>query len=245
MMYLSKPSVSEIVKKQYLYKLKSVNVYTPLVLVQLMAVLFSLISTSSSGSYSGGVGIMRAHYSVDVVIGFTLVWAFIISFTMATKVYREDDFTFVTNRLTYSLSNILFLVSITIFAAITSILSGHLLNVVASIYHSNKPSIFYHDLDITLKMYLTGIVVTILIMLFVSSIGYFVGVLTQLLPTLKFVLPVVFIGMFMMQLSFIPTIFEFYFQEKIFSLFLLKQLVTVFLLFSATVYLSKRMEVRQ
>ncbi|MDX5474383.1 MAG: hypothetical protein LPK00_02500 [Bacillaceae bacterium] len=244
-MYLSKPSVSEVVKKQYLYKLKSLNVFTPLVLVQVMAIFFALLGTGSSGTFSSGLGISRIHYSVDVVIGFTLVWAFIISFTMSTKMYREDDFTFVTNRLTYSLSNILFLVSIGIFAAITSILSGHLLNVIVSIYQWNKPSLFYHDLDITFMMYLTGILVTIVIMLFVSSIGYFVGVLTQLLPFLKFVLPVVIIGMLMMQVSLVPTLFSFYFQEKVVSIFLIKHILTIVLMFAATVYLSKRMEVRQ
>ena len=245
MMYLSKPSVSEIVKKQYFYKLKSVNVFTPLVLVQSMAILFSLFATGSSSSYSGGVGVSIKHYSVDVVIGFTLVWAFIISVTMATKVYREDDFTFVTNRLTYTLSNIAFLITVSVFAAITSILSGHLLNVVVSIYQWNKSSIFFHDLDITTAMYVTGILSTIVIMLFVSSLGFFAGVLIQRFPLLKFILPAVIIGLLMMQASFVPIIFEFYFLEKVFSLFLLKQLVTMIVLFTVTVYLSNRMEVRQ
>ena len=245
MMYLSKPSVSDIVKKQYFYKLKSVNVFTPLVLVQLMAILFSIFGTGSSSSYSGGIGVTIKHYSVDVVIGFTIVWAFIISVTMATKVYREDDFTFVTNRLTYSLSNVVFLVSISVFAAITSILSGHLMNVVISIYQWNNSFLFMRDLEITFIMYVTGVLVTIVIMLFVSSIGYFTGVLMQFLPLLKFVLPVVVIGMLMIQVPFIPTIFEFYFLEKVFSLFLLKQVVTMIVLFTLAVYLSNRMEVRQ
>ena len=100
------------VKKQYFFKLKAnIDAFSSLVWIQLLAHLFSLGGVASMGMGGTNLSVDVKYYSADLVIGFTMLWAFVTAITITTKPYRNHDFTFVTNRLSSSLSNILFLLT--------------------------------------------------------------------------------------------------------------------------------------
>src|SRR5699024_5729575 len=89
--------------------------------------LFSLGGVGQGGSGSFEISINRHYYTVDYVIAFTMIWAFITSIQMTTREYRQDDFTFVTNRLSGNLSNIAFLFTASVIGGVLAVLSDFLL----------------------------------------------------------------------------------------------------------------------
>src|SRR5690606_14116494 len=116
-----------VVKKQYVFKLKAyLGVFTSLLAVQLLAILFSGSGVSSSGSGMNDMHIRVHFYSADMVLVFTFIWAFIISMLLTTKVNRYPDFTFVSYRLSSNLANIYFLVTASIIAGTSAMLSSYL-----------------------------------------------------------------------------------------------------------------------
>ena len=103
-MSLSRTSLMEVVKRQYLFKLKSfIQVFMTLVVLQLLAMLFSFNGVGMMGSSNGSVEMDIQYYSADIVVVFTMLWAFITAILITTKAYRNDDFAFVTNRLSSNL----------------------------------------------------------------------------------------------------------------------------------------------
>ena len=73
------------------------------------------------------------YYSADLVIVFTMLWSFVTAITITTKPFRNHDFTFVSNRLSSSLSNILFLLTTSFIGSITALFSGNLVKLLVSV----------------------------------------------------------------------------------------------------------------
>ena len=108
-MSLLTTNVSQTVKKQFFFKLKAnIDSLSSLIWIQLLAILFSFGGVSSMWSSNGEASIEVQYFTSDIVVVFTFIWSFVTAITITTKPYRHHDFTFVTNRLSSSLSNILF-----------------------------------------------------------------------------------------------------------------------------------------
>ncbi|WP_078379868.1 hypothetical protein [Sutcliffiella halmapala] len=250
-MSLTKVTLVDVVKKQYFYKLKAFSgVYTSLILVQLIALLFSFVSSigSSSSSSSEGLTVSASFYSVDMVISFTMLWAFITAINVTTKAYRNDDFTFVTNRLSSDLSNIAFLFTVSCIGALTALLSSFPLKI--ALYFTTEQPIHYTSLLATPGILFAGIGATILYNIMFAALGYLIGTLIQLHSILKIVLPVAFFGMFfgwviLGYADIISSIATFYFQEDSICLFIQKVFVTVIAFFSCSVLIFRGVEVRK
>src|SRR5699024_6157363 len=128
-------------KKQYRYKLKAnIDSLSSLVSIQLVALILSAIAGngSSGGSNSNGFEYYATFYSADIVITFTFIWAFTTAITITTKAYRNHDFSFITNRTISSLSNVLFLATISLLGSTTAILSENLLKIIAFFRFGNQ-----------------------------------------------------------------------------------------------------------
>src|SRR6476660_9775510 len=142
MMSLTKVNLAETVKKQYKFKLKAnIDVFSSLVWIQLLAILFSLGGVASMGGGSVDLNFNVKYYSADLVVVFTMLWSFVTAITITTKPYRNHDFTFVSNRLSSSLSNILFLLTVSFIGSITATLAGNLVKLLVSILF--KQEIFH------------------------------------------------------------------------------------------------------
>lgn len=247
MMSLTTLSTGNLVKKQFQYKMKAyIGVFGSLMVIQILAILFSLgggSGMSGGGTYALSVNIR--YYSADMVIAFTMLWAFISAILVTTKAYREDDFTFVTNRITANLSNIAFLGIASIIGGITAILSGFLLKTLMY-YILDYGQIIGISTTPGIQEFMVGLFATVMLVFLCSSLGYLVGTLVQLSKLFIVVLPVVIFG-FEITSSIYPLIpiGEFYFQEQSFIVFLVKILITIAILFSVTGILSNRMEVRR
>lgn len=247
-MSLTSVNLWETVKKQYVYKLQAnIDAFSSLIGIQLLALLFSIGGVGSAGMGGPNININIKYYSADLVIGFTLIWAFIIAIIITTQPYRNYDFTFITNRLSSSLSNILFLLTASIVGSITAILSGNLLKIIAHLFLNDQ---IYNGASTGLPEFLMGMGVTILYVFLVSSIGYFIGTLAQVSKWFIILIPVLFFGILFLGASmqkepFLISVFKFYVMESMLSLFMIKVVATIAVLFTAAISILNRLEVKR
>lgn len=247
-MSLSEVNLGSLVKKQFLYKIRAyTGVFSSMLLLQIIAIFFSF-GSGSRGLTSSSLDVNISFSSAETVIIFTMLWAFINAINIITKKYREDDFAFVTNRMTSNLSNILFLLFASIIGGITAILSVFLIRVISYFVLGNQSIIGYNALYSTQEVF-SGIMVTILYLLLFCSLGYLAGTITQLHRSLVVVVPVVIVGLLisvgLMGSSVILHMIEFYAMETNAPLFVCKTLITSILLFTGAIMISNRLEVRQ
>ncbi|ALX49291.1 hypothetical protein AOX59_12245 [Lentibacillus amyloliquefaciens] len=248
-MSLTKPSLVKLVQKQFRFKLKNFSgMFSTLITLQLIGLLFSLGATSNF--YSGGaiVDLEISYYSADIVFVFTILWGFISAVLMKTKAYREDDFAFVTNRLSSNLSNIAFLFSASIVGGVTAILSGYLLKVIAYFFFNFTPIIQTGLVDTPMEL-LTGMLSASLFIFLFASAGYLIGTLVHLHKSFAYITPVAVIGLLIIgdrgsSGHLLIEAGNFYFNETSFWLFACKILITAGLLLAGSFVVSQRLEVR-
>ncbi|MQR95969.1 hypothetical protein [Fictibacillus phosphorivorans] len=247
-MYLAEVKTWDIVKKQYRYKLKSYfGVFTSLIVIQLLAVLFSFNGTGMGGGSSNSLSYEFYYYTSDIILVFMMIWAFITAIIITTRAYRYDDFSFVTNRTISQISNILFLISASIFAGITVYLSTHLFQILA-FYFKDNYSIIVDSLSFT--EFVMGMITSILYIFLFASAGYLVGILIQLHKGFLLIIPtILFGGLILDGIGGDPRIFvnitKFFGDETSFLLFICKVAIVSAILLLASIGIANRMEVRK
>lgn len=245
-MSLSRISLQQIVKKQVSYKLRAyIQVFLSLVFIQALGILFSFNGVGMMGTSSNTFEIDVHFYSADIVVVFTMLWAFITAILITTQAYRNDDFALITNRLTSNLSNMLFLLTASLVGGLTALLSSHVIRIL--MYFMGHTEYFITPTGAS--EWIIGFIATILYVLLCSAIGYFFGTLVQLHKIFAVLLPIAFLGILIlgagtMNETIIHKVFEFIFEESSLALFMVKIGVLVALLFSGSALMSNRMEVK-
>lgn len=246
-MSLATANLWEMVRKQFVFKLRAnIDAFSSLIWIQLIAILFSVGGSSSSMTSSELFQIEVKYYSSDLVIVFTMIWAFVSAITITTKPYRYQDFTFVTNRISSNLSNMLFLLSVSMLGAITAILSKYLLQVIGYFVVNEQMYTTVTDSG----TFFLGVAISFLYIFCISSIGYLIGALVQISKLFAVIIPVLIIGILFLEASLgrdatIVKIFEFYILEPSAFVFSLKILFTTTFFFLASLAIFNRMEVKR
>lgn len=251
MMSLIETNVWEITKKQFLYKLKSyTGAFSALLSMHMIAILFSLGGVGTSSSTLNSMHVIVQCYSSDMIIAFTLIWAFIIGITITKKAYRHSDFAFVSNRFTSNLSNLLFLFTASLVGGVSSLLVGNVFKFIMFLYFGSENSIGGTLLPHPLELFL-GMISTSLYIFLLSVVGYFFGILVQLHKGFFIFLPGFFLGIIFFEISsdgktsILEEIFNLFYQEHSIILFILKVFLMIASLFCCTILISNRMEVRK
>jgi hypothetical protein len=248
MMYLAEVKAWDIIKKQYRYKLKAYfGVFTSLVVIQILVILFSFNGTGMSGGSSASLDYEVRYLTSDFLQVFMMIWAFITAVLITTKAYRFEDASFVTNRWISHVSNGLFLFTASVFAGITVYLAGHLFKVITFLMKEHSTLIVE---SLTAAGLLTGIFASILYIFLFASMGYFVGMLVQVNKAFTVVVPVLFVGALILDgLSGDPALLvnaaSFFGSEPSMIVFLVKILGVSFLLLLGSMGVSSRLEVRK
>ena len=249
-MYLTEPQLTDIVKKQFLHKLKAyIGVFSSLLVMQLIGIILGF-GTGSGGSSSGGA--LTVNYSFltgDVPVIFTLLWAFSIGILVTTLAYRNDAFSFVSNRLSHNISSFLFLLFASVIAGTLATLAGSIIKFISS-FQSNplfaETSVLSSSPADFFIMTLTSVLYTVLL----ASLGYVVGSFIQ---RSKFVLPILIAAIFVIPLlqlntggqDMIANIVAFFGTETSLLLFLIKIIVTISLFFAISIGVTTKTEVRK
>jgi hypothetical protein len=248
-MFLTGPSLFSAVRNQYRFKARTNSgLMVTLAGAQLLALLLSLggLSTSSVG-FADGTQMVVRYISTDIVIVFSLFWAFAGGITIAGNGFRHD-FAFVSNRLSSHLSGILLLITAAVLAGTTATLAAGFLRVAAFFLHSGVDT--GAGFWIAPQSLLAGILTSSLYAFLLASIGYFCSMLALRNRAYVGLLAGLFIGTLVAEARYtgnaqlINRLLMFFYQETSFIYFTLKVLAVSSLLLAAIVYFSRRMEVR-
>ncbi|TFB22785.1 hypothetical protein E3U55_05995 [Filobacillus milosensis] len=241
-MSFNQPSVSSAVKNQYLYKLKGYSsVFVALMTVQIIAMFFGVLGgVGQYGTSNGSMYLDLYYVSGDLIFAFTCIWAFVIAFTMDSKTNRQAMQVFVTNQLTRHLANGIYLVTLSIIGAITVLLGGFFIKSIVMIL--NGPESTFIFVGYTIGDFFIGLATTSLYLLLCSAVGYFAGKIASMGLVAKLVLIIGFLSVLFYN-GLIERISEFFIMEDVFSIFILKVLVTSLVAYVMAIWLSKQLEV--
>ncbi|MBE1555773.1 hypothetical protein [Sporosarcina limicola] len=246
-MYLTEPRLTDIVKKQFLYKLNAyTGVFSSLLIMQLIGLFFGF-NTGGGSSGSESLTINWRSLSGDMAVIFTLFWAFSTGILITTLAYRNDAFSFVSTRLSHHVSSFLFLLVMSCIAGITAPLASSVIKLISLFQHNavfiETSGLFASPVDFFIRI-ATAVIYTILF----AGFGYVIGSLIQLS---KLVIPFLVIGLFILPLfnisgtGFIEYMVIFFGFETSLLIFLVKVLITVLVLFAISVAITNKTEVRK
>ncbi|WP_226086844.1 hypothetical protein [Mesobacillus sp. S13] len=249
MMYLTKVSLWDVVKKQFRFKLKSYRgVFTSLMMLQVIGLLFSLGGEGGSGGGSETFSYDTNYYSGNFILAFMMIWAFISAIVVTTQAYRYDDYSFVANRLSSHLSNILFLGWASIIGGVTFLLASQSLKL-AILFQQNRE--FIESQPMTVLQMGEGLGATILYLFLFTALGYLVGMLVQRNRIFMIILPALLFGSIFMNVllesesTLVIDIGQIFVRETSFVLFLIKVLLASSLLYGVAAWISNSLEVRK
>ncbi|WP_238881672.1 hypothetical protein [Clostridium sp. YIM B02551] len=257
MMYLTENSLLNITKKQYFFKLKTnIGLFFSLIVVHFFATLLTMNALRISSTSGSGVSVDFFYYSGNAIIIFTLIWSFVVSLTISNRKNKNMDFSFITNRLSSNISNIVFLITLAIYASITSTFSG---NIIRAIFYftSRNENIIREGFIIEPHVMLLNIISILFYIIFIASIGYFIGSVGSINQIFTIIFSTISIlGLFLLLklfgslnnsslYSLITKIIHFYFYENSLLLFVLKTLVTSIALFACSIFITNRLEVKK
>lgn len=227
--------------RQYFYKLKAYSsLFHSLIIVQLIALLFSSGGVASMAGGNGGLSVSLKGYSSDIVIIFSLLWIMFIAIQLSTKTFKNMEIPLVTNRLSGNLSNIGFLTTACIYGGITSSLLGVLLRLIAYWAFDRSQIVLsrFSPTELILSIF-----AAIFYMCLISALGYFIGVLIQVHGAFAIILPALLLGVLKVNHDFVFSVFAFFVYETSLAVFVLKVIFISTILFGVSILTSNRMEV--
>ncbi|MBS4210144.1 hypothetical protein [Bacillus sp. FJAT-50079] len=240
-------SLTNVVKRQFRFKLKAYSgMFGTLVIMQLIGLVFSLLGPYQYSGYglTSATNVSFHYYSTDVVILFTMLWAFISALLITTKATRYDDFAFITNRMSSLLANILFLFAAGAVGGISAILCSYIVKIFYYFtgnieFMSSSPG----------QIFIGFVAATLYVFLF-SAFGYLIGAFIQMSKLFIIIFPALFIGMIAVgvplgQEEKITAIYHFFASESSLLLFALKIIIVSGLCFVCSAAILNRMEVRK
>ncbi len=242
-----------LVKKQYFLKLKSYKGFlSTLVVAQLFAMLFSLNGIGTSSMGTGIIEILASYYSADVIIIFTMFWGFVMAITMTTNTYRNEEFTFVSNRLSSILSSSLFLLAMSVVGGLTAFMAGFVLRDIFYYWSDTFYINYYGLLDAPFEM-LIGVAAAILYIFLVSTLGLLIGMLVQqdkafAIGILVVVISISAVGLIVSNgngVSIWQFILGFFIKESSFPIFVLKVVCVSAVFIYCANFANHRLEVRK
>lgn len=248
-MSLNKMSLTTVIKNQFFSKLTLyAGVFTSFVILQVFAILLSMGSMGGGISSSGGLEISYTTYSIAPVIIFTFLWGGIQAIKMSTKVNWEKSFMFVGNRFTHDLSNMIFLLVMSLIGGVLTVLTDFLFRVLTYYFLTDR-TLAVNAFALTADEIFSGLISISFYLLLFSALGYLIGTVTRLHQMVSILLPAIFIGgiiaIIKTRSNVLVLISQFYFNETNLGLFITKIVVSVFILFFASILISSRTEVRR
>ncbi len=247
-MSLTNVNFGAIVKKQYQSKMRVYfGVFSSLTMVQVIGFLLSLGGTGSTGSSDGNWTIQVTNYNGNIILTFTMIWAFVIAILLTTEAYRNDHYAFVANRKTSQISQFLILVTTSVVGGLSATMASLLFKSLIFVWHSSHRVMGY---PLSFKIFFMEVVVVILYLLLIQSAGYLIGLLWQFNRAIILVILVLIIlDLFLSHTTAVHTnllvdLIGFFAKEPSPLFFITKVLVTTVVFMVMSLVIAERMEVR-
>ncbi len=242
-------TLSQVILKQYGYKLKGHSglIYS-LIIVQLLAILLSLGSSSGMSSNSDLISIAVRTYTGDILLICSLLWLMVVASLLGSQPYRSMEFSVVNNRLVSHASNILLLVTYAVYAGVTSTLAVIIHRLILSATLKEGEFLF-GGLQIIPQDLLLGIFVATLYFILVAATVYLIQSFSLHSKGLGIILWICFfafgfgtVRIFDFNLG---KVLEFYAAETSLGVFVLKVFCTAVLFFGSSMLITKGMEAKR
>lgn len=242
-MSLANSNMYSIVKKQYLFKLKSYTwFFFIMIIFQSMAIFFNMFDLSMSSNNNNGVRISIYMISTLPVLVLTILCIIGVIMQLGSKEWKAIDFSFASNNTTSCLSNIAFLITYGLFGAVTSALSATFVRIVRYVFTNDK-GIFESGFYITPVELLCSIASSFLYILLFTAIFYFFSILIQ--KSKISIIPILAVLLLFFKSDFKYKIIYFYRFESSLLLFFMKVMLTALLFFTVSAILYDDMEVER
>ncbi|MET3684088.1 hypothetical protein ABID56_002214 [Alkalibacillus flavidus] len=227
--------------QQVRFKLAAFSlVFSTLAIIQLIAFLFSITGSQSSGGMSDVMVYQVTEINSNLIVIFTLLWALAIPFGMLSRDQRQMEFMFVTNRFVSHVSNLVFIVWMALVAAFFTVALTLTLHVTAYVVLDDVSVETILSLsDLAILWLFTGLWV-----LLIATTSYSLAVLMRLHTLLKVIGPAVVLGLLFYQTPVAPFI-EWIVLETTIAWFALKVLLTVSVISLVVVFGIRQLEVRR
>ena len=238
----------DVIKTQYQFKFRAHHgMFSTMIIVQLIALLLSF-SNNQAGVGINNISVNGVAYSGDMIILLTIAWAGIMAFKLTMKQSTNIMFTFVANRKTNHISNILFIISLSIIGSLSAYFLSFIFRISIYLWKSSEMLLFNEE--ITLHGLLIGLVATVLYALLFSAVAYIIGEIIQLHRVFIVIVPTVIFGFIVMVTNFdnvewINQIVPFVLFETNFYLFFVKCISISIILFFLAMFVGHRLEVRK
>ncbi|MBK5242300.1 hypothetical protein [Clostridium sp.] len=242
-MSLVKNNFISVVRKQYGFKLQGFSKFFFIIIVtQIIGMLFTMSNAGGMTSTSNETYSFKIEQNSTIyVFIFTIAIVTGATILLNLKEYKDMDFTFVTNRISSNISNIGFLITLSLFGAVTSALSGVLTRTI-KYFLIGSSKIIEVGFYLTPGEIMCSIGANFLYFILFSSLVYFCTVLTQK-SNIFFVIILIVVVLFT-QTPLFGNIIEFYGKENNFLIFMIKALIMVTIFFTASILVSNNQEVR-
>lgn len=244
-MSLNEMSLLDVVKKQLRLKfLSHHSIWLSLVGIQLFGILISAAVTTSGSSSSGNVYTTSNVYSSTFLMVMTYIWVVIAGLYLALDSSNRFDYTYVTNRLSQFISNIIFLIFIAAIGAFTAYFASSLIPLVQRLFINGL--ILNTSSSFTFTEHMINLIGTFGYLLMFASASYLIVMLFQFnrFIVLGFLVLYSLANVLLAKMGedgLLIDLFNFYEGESSFSLFMLKAigLSTIFLAIAWFVNRSK------
>ncbi|WP_017380975.1 hypothetical protein [Paenisporosarcina sp. TG-14] len=155
-MSLQNVSLYEVVRKQFVYKVKSyTGILQSLMVLQIIGIF--LVASGGSGMMSGSAGTLNytiTFFSGTAIMVMTILWIITNSILISTTAYKNDDFTFVSTRWSRHLANGVYIGFLAILGTLTSYMG---INVIKVVYQALLIEVMY-DMNFTYMEHFASLV---------------------------------------------------------------------------------------
>jgi len=242
------PDFVEAVKTQFLFKLRAqYGIFSTMIIVQLVAILFSF-GESSVGSGMNNIHIHSTGYAGNILLFLTFAWAGMMGFRLTLKQSKDVMYTFVTDRKTNHLANVLMIATLSIVGGVSAYLISFIFKITMYLWRGTDTLLFIEKPAVSFL--LIGMVGTILYMMLVASLAYFIGEIIQFHKVFVIIVPVFILGMLIVSVNYgymewYSNILPYYIFEKNFIMFIVKTLSTSVIALFLAALIGQRLEVRR
>ena len=245
-MSLQEVSLYEVVRKQFVYKVKSyTGILQSLMVLQVIGLFIAASGSSGmTGGTRGSLNYSITFFSGTALTVMTILWIITNSILISTTAYKNDDFTFVSTRWSRHLANGIYIGFLAILGTLTSYLG---INVLKIVYQLLQIEAIY-DLNLTYMEHFASLVTMFGYILLSGISAYFIGSILQfnkLFTIFGIIAIVALITVFnsFNQVNFYYSIGKFILAEESILAFLIKIGSICILMFSASWFVNKNQEV--
>ncbi len=245
-MSLQEVSLYEVVRKQFVYKVKSyTGILQTLIVLQIIGLF--LAASGSSGMMSGSTVTLNytiTYFSGTAITVMTIMWIITNSVLISTTAYKNDDFTFVSTRWSRHLANGVYIGFLAILGTLTSYMGINVLKVVYQVLRIEAT----YNVNLSFMVHFTNIISIFGYILLSGILAYFIGSVLQfnklftVIGIIAIVALIALINSFN-QVNLYYSIGKFIFAEESISIFMIKIVSICLLAFSASWFLNKNQEV--